>query len=136
MLFYSIDHNTFCPEFRERITRMTFKITVQIALVRKSEFIDQLLKALMGIHQCHLQFNDCIVVYYLLCVLTACTLAYGIQMTGRDLQPVGIELHRTVLPEILCKQYTEFVEHLLLLIAHMLPAVLLTVLVYALHIQQ
>ena len=60
------------------------------------------------------------VVDNLLCILSACPLAYGIEVACGDSQHVGIVLHRTLFAESLCQQGAEIVENLVLALRYKL----------------
>lgn len=95
---------------------MSLEVTVQVALVGELEFVYQFLETLVTVHECHLKLYDSIMVYNLFCVLSAGTLANGVQLSGRNLQLVGIILYRTVLAEIVTQEGAEIVELLVLVV--------------------
>ena len=72
---------------------MTLEVAVKVTLVGETELAYKFLKALVGVHERYLEFYDCVVVDYLLCVLSARALAYGIEVAGRNLEHVGIVLY-------------------------------------------
>ena len=113
---------------------MSFEVSVKVALVGEVEFADKLLEILVGVHERNLQLDDCVVIYDFFSVLAARTLADGIQVTGRDVEVVGIVLHRTLFAEFLVQQCSEFVELFILAFAYVLLACGLVLLVYMLYV--
>ena len=115
---------------------MALEVAVEVALVGEAELAHKLLEALVGVHERHLQFNDCVVVNYLLGILSACALAYGVQVACRDLQCIGVVLHRALLAELLCQQCAELIENLVLALAYVFLCLVVLLLVYVLYVQQ
>ena len=72
---------------------MALEITVQVTLVGEAELVHQFLKTLVCVHESHLELNYCVVVNNLLRILSACALAYCIEVTCGYLEHVGIILH-------------------------------------------
>ena len=99
---------------------MAFEVAVQVTLVREVEFVYQVLETLVCVYEAHFQLNDCKVVYDFLCVLSACTLAYRVEVACGDSHFVGIELHRSVFAEMVGKQHSELIEQFVLVLANML----------------
>ena len=115
---------------------MALEISVQVTLVGEIEILYKLLETLMGVHKHHLKLNYGILVNNLLCVLSRCTLAYGVQVAGRDLEVIGIVLHRAFLAELVCKHYSELIEQLVALLGYRAFACLFAFALYLLHIEQ
>ena len=99
---------------------MSLEVAVQVTLVGEVEFVYKFLETLVGVYETHLEFNDCEVVDYLLCILSAGALAYCVQVACGDTHLVGIELHRPVLAEVVGEQHPELMEQFVLVLNDLL----------------
>ena len=113
---------------------MALEIAVQVALVGEMEFVDEFLKALVGIYKIDFQFNYCKVVDNLLCILAARPLAYRVEMSGGDSHLVSVELHRPVLSEVVGEQHPELIEQLVFVLTDMLLCQCAVCLAYVLYV--
>ena len=113
---------------------MSLEIAVKIRLVGEIEVAHKLLKIFVRIHQRYLQFNYSMVVYNLLCILSACPLTYRVELAGGYLQTVGIKLHRAVLTEFFSKQYAELIEHFVFALGYMFFCSEVCLFIYVLYV--
>ena len=115
---------------------MALEIAVQVTLVGEVELVHKFLEALVSVYEVHLKLNDCKVVDYLLCILSAGTLANGVKVSCGDSHLVGIELHRPLLAEVVGEQYAELVKEFVLVFAYVFLCWYVVRLTYVLYVEQ
>ena len=95
---------------------MAFEISVKVRLVGEVVLAHKLLEGLVCVHKRHLKLYNRVAVDEGLCILSRCTLAHGIKMAGRDIQFLGVELHRALFSEVSGDEVAELQESLFLVL--------------------
>lgn len=93
---------------------MAFEVSVKVRLVGEMIFAHKFLETLVSVHERHLKLYNRVAVDETFCILSRRTLTHGIKMAGRDIQFLGVELHRALFPEVSGDEVAEQQEGLLL----------------------
>ena len=95
---------------------MAFEISVEVRLVGEVVLAHKFLETLVSVHERHLKLYNSVAVDEVFSILSRRTLTHGIKMAGRDIQLLGVELHRALLSEVSGDKVAEQQEGLLLVL--------------------